>query len=185
MRNTFRMIGVLTIIGFISGASLVLIYAYASPLIKNNQEEETRGAIFKIFPDAKNITSQSSDKETVFVVKNANGALLGYAFLAEGNGYQGKIKMMAGIRPDLTTLAGIEVLESQETPGLGQEITQDKFRSQFRGLKTKPEITYVKNKLPEKPGEIQAVTGATISSSAVVSILNNKIMAIREGLTKK
>ncbi len=89
---------------------------------------------------------------------------------------------MAGIKPDLETLVGIEILESQETPGLGQEITGDEFKAQFKGLMVLPEITYVKNKLPERPNEIQAVTGATVSSSAVCSILNEKIEKLRPNL---
>lgn len=184
MRNTLRMLGVLTIIGFISGASLVLIYAYASPLIKNNQEKETKSAIFKIFPEAKKVNTVKLKEESIFKAENANGILLGYAFLAEGNGYQGKIKIMAGIKPDLETLTGIEILESQETPGLGQEIARDKFKTQFKNLKTKPAITCLKNKFPEKPGEIQAITGATVSSSAVVSILNEKIGKIRDEMRR-
>lgn len=178
MRNTLRMISVLTIIGFISGAALVLMYEYANPLIQDNQEKEKKEAIFKIFPQAKRYNETRISDEAVFEVKDAAGRTLGYAFLAEGNGYQGAIKIMAGIKPDLKSLVGIEILESQETPGLGQEITGDEFKAQFKGLLASPEITYIKNKSPEKPNEIQAITGATVSSSAIVSILNEKIRSI-------
>ncbi len=92
------------------------------------------------------------------------------------------IKIMAGIKEDLITLVGIEILDSQETPGLGQEITSDKFKSQFAGLKTLPGINYVKNTEPTEPNEIQAVTGATISSRAVCAILNEKINELRKNL---
>jgi electron transport complex protein RnfG len=181
MRNTVKMISVLTIIGLVSGAALVLMYEYASPLIINNQKRELKEAIFKIFPKAKSYGKKVLNNEKVFEVKGDAGGIMGYAFLAEGNGYQGTIKVMAGIKPDLETLAGIEILESQETPGLGQEIASDKFRAQFKGLRVLPEITYVKNRPPTKPAEIQAITGATVSSSAIVSILNEKIKAIRKG----
>ena len=89
---------------------------------------------------------------------------------------------MAGIKPNLESISGIEILESQETPGLGQEITKEEFKSQFRSLSALPEITYVKNKKPTRPNEIQAITGATVSSSAVCSILNEKIAKIRKAL---
>lgn len=182
MRNTIKMIGVLTVIGLVSGAALVFMYEYANPLIIDNQKKELKEAIFKIFPEAEKYEEKIIGGEAVFEVKDTSGQSLGYAFLAEGNGYQGTIKMMGGAKTDLKTLVGIEILESQETPGLGHEITGDKFKSQFRGLKAEPEIAYVKNKPPTKPGEIQAITGATVSSSAVVSILNEKIRAIRKGL---
>ena len=184
MRKTLQMISVLTIVGLVSGTMLVFMYKYANPLILDNQRSEMEESIFKIFPKADTYDKDIIEDNVVFRVKEKSGKLLGYAFLAEGNGYQGVIKMMAGIEPDLETLVGIEILESQETPGLGQEITQGKFKAQFKGLTTSPEITYVKNKSPERPNEIQAVTGATVSSSAVCSILNEKIKAIKEKLKK-
>lgn len=182
MRNTAKMISVLTIVGLISGAALVFVYNYANPLILKNQKDEMKKAIFKIFPEGKTYDEETVDKIAVFKVQDEKDAFLGYAFLAEGNGYQGAIKMMAGIKPDLETLVGIEILESQETPGLGQEITTDKFESQFKDLKTTPPIDYVKNVKPANPNEIQAITGATISSRAVVTILNETIEIIKEHL---
>jgi len=176
VKQVLRIITVLTVVGIISGASLVFVYKYASPLIENNQKEETRSAIFKIYPEAKTYTEKG---EELFLVKDKNEKELGYAFIAEGNGYQGKIKIMAGIKEDFSTLLGIEILESQETPGLGQEITSDNFRKQFINLKTSPDIEYVRGKKPDKANEIQAITGATISSRAVVTILNARIEEIK------
>lgn len=182
MRNTIKMISVLTMVGLISGASLVLVYQYASPLIADNQKNEMKEAIFKIFPDTKTYEQKEAGEDVFFVVKDKTGKLLGYAFIASGNGYQGEIKMMAGIEPDFKTLVGIEILESQETPGLGQEIAGDNFKNQFKGLTAEPEITYIKNAKPTKPNEIEAVTGATISSRAVCSILNDTIEKIKDKL---
>jgi len=182
MKKVLQMIYVLTFVGLVSGATLVFVYQYADPLIAENQANETKEAVFKIFPDAKNYKEETIAGEAVFRVNDKNGKLLGYAFVAAGNGYQGTIKLMAGIENDLETLVGIEVLESQETPGLGQEIIQPEFKSQFRGLKASPEITYIKNQKPTKPNEIEAITGATVSSSAVVTILNERIKIIKEHL---
>jgi len=182
MRNAIKMISVLTIIGVISGAALVLMYGYANPLIEKNKKDEIKKSIFKIFPEGKSYTSETIAEVDVFRVKNDKGAFIGYAFLAEGNGYQGVIEMMAGLSPDRETIVGLEILDSQETPGLGQEIATDAFTSQFKALKVAPEITYVKNVKPTKPNEIQAITGATISSRAVCEILNDTIDAIKGGL---
>ena len=84
-----------------------------------------------------------------------------------------------GVDPEISAIQGIEILESQETPGLGAEILGNKFKNQFRNLSISEAITYVKNKKPEKPGEIEAIAGATISSRAVVSIINKKIEEIK------
>ncbi len=197
MKNTIRIISVLTIVGLISGAALAFIYSYAKPLIAKNRKNEMEKAVFKLFPDAKKYDKVAMGENIIFKVTGKSGKSLGYAFIAEGNGYQGPIKIMAGIKPDLVTLKGIEILESQETPGLGQEITGDDFRAQFDGLNVSSGVTCVKYKKPDTPGKtqaitgatpaagkIQAITGATISSKAVCAILNEQGKIIKEKLSK-
>ena len=181
MRKILQIIIVLTAVGLISGVALVFIYRYTAPLILENQIKETQGAIFKVFPEGVSFEKSRKSKD-VFLVKNKSGKSLGYAFTAEGNGYQGKIKLMAGVKQDLKTLSGIEILESQETPGLGHEITTKKFKDQFRKLSSIPEILSTKGKKPVGTNQIEAITGATISSKAVVGILNNKLETLRNEL---
>jgi electron transport complex protein RnfG len=118
----------------------------------------------------------------VFEAVDSKGKVLGYAFLAEGNGYQGTIKMIAGVDEAITTMKGMEVLESQETPGLGAEIAEEPFRGQFNGLSLTHEIVYLKNEKPDQPYEIEAITGATISSRAVVNILNKRVDELRKAI---
>ena len=183
MKKTMQMIMVLALVGFLSGTSLALVYRYATPLIESNQKEELKEAIFKVFPGGRKYESVIKDGEELFEVYDKTGMPLGYAFIAEGNGYQGKIKMISGIKKDLSTLYGIEILESVETPGLGGEIANSKFKSQFKGLKFSPEIECVK-KEKAKANEIQAVTGATISSQSVTNILNERITRIVEILKR-
>ena len=99
--------------------------------------------------------------------------------LAEGQGYAGPIKMLVGIAPDLSRVLGIEVIESTETPGLGARINEEEFQNQFRGLSTRGGVEYVKGKAPQSDNQIQAITGATISSRTVVRIVNETIEDIR------
>lgn len=178
------MVVALVLVGVISGAALVLIYTSTASKIKDNMNKEYEKAVLKIFPTADlaaqgKKTSKEGTKALLEVVDKEN-KVLGYAFLAEGNGYQGTIKVLAGADPDLTKLKGFEVLESQETPGLGAEITGDKFKDQFNGLSIDHKIEYVKNEKPEEPYQIEAITGATISSRAVVNLLNKRIAEVRE-----
>ena len=66
----------------------------------------------------------------------------------------------------------MQVLESRETPGLGDRIYKDEvFVAEFRDLAVEPSIEVIKGH-GEAPHEVDAITGATISSKAVVSILN-------------
>ncbi|MDP8259330.1 MAG: RnfABCDGE type electron transport complex subunit G [Candidatus Aadella gelida] len=169
--SVLSMISALVIVGMISGYALVYVYKYATPKIEENIEKETKKAISSIFPGTVTI----EDDKDMFKAIDAKGEVLGYAFLAEGNGYQGTIKLIAGADKEMKKLSGFEVLESQETPGLGAEIGNKAFKEQFRGLPLGKNIEYVKNRKPTKDNQIEAITGATISSRAVVNILNKKI----------
>ncbi|MFH1878904.1 MAG: FMN-binding protein [Candidatus Omnitrophota bacterium] len=177
-----RMITALTVVGVISGVFLVFVYNYSMPRIKINISRETETSIKNIFPEADKIIPAA--EKDVYTVEDSSGALLGYALLAEGNGYQGVIKLIVGVSPDLTRTHGMEVLDSQETPGLGAEIAGDNFRKQFQGLDITRDIEYVKNQKPQKPYQIEAITGATISSRAVVTIMNKRIDEVKKAMLK-
>ncbi len=179
MKNAIRMILVLVVVGLISGGALVSVYNYASPLIEKNKEKELKDALNKVLPEV--VDYKEIEANRLYEGRGKRNRLVGYAFIAEGNGYQGKIKIIAGIDPGLKELKGIEVLESSETPGLGAEITKEPFKSQFRGLSVVPDVTFTKGAVSEK-NEIQAITGATISTRSVVKILNKEIARIREVL---
>ncbi|MBU0683618.1 MAG: RnfABCDGE type electron transport complex subunit G [Candidatus Omnitrophota bacterium] len=173
----FKIIFSLAIVGILSGAVLVFVYNYAMPKIKINVKSETEKAIKDIFPKVNKIENM---KDEVFQVMDEQDKLLGYAFIAEGNGYQGTIKMIIGVDTGISKIVGMEVLESQETPGLGAEIAEQNFRKQFEGLSITQDIEYVKNQKPQKPNQVEAITGATISSRAVVNIINKTVTAARK-----
>lgn len=184
MRKYLQMVIVLGLAGFISGTSLAFVYNYTIPLIEAYQKGELlKTAIFNIIPYSARYEMVIKDDEEFFKVFDKDDNLLGYVFTAEGNGYQGNIKMIAGIMTDLSTLHGIDVLESVETPGLGGEIASDKFKSQFKNLEFIPMIKCIKEEKKEK-NEIQAITGATISSQSVAKILNEKTAKVIEILKR-
>ena len=178
-KNTvLRMIVALATIGIISGVCLVFVYNYATPKIKINIEKETESAIKEIFPDSGKI--EKTKEKGIFKISDKNGKMIGYAFTAEGNGYQGLIKVIVGVDPEITKMQGMQVLESQETPGLGAEIASTQFRQQFVGLDITHPVEYVRNKKPQQPYQIEAITGATISSRSVVNLLNKRIEEVRK-----
>ncbi|MBN1872135.1 MAG: RnfABCDGE type electron transport complex subunit G [Candidatus Omnitrophica bacterium] len=178
MKNALRMISVLIIVGLVSGGVLVCVYNYASPLIQRNEEEALQEAIFKVLPGITKYNELKKDGMTLYEGLDQKGNVSGYVFIAEGNGYQGPIRLIASLDKDLSRLTGLEVLESSETPGLGAEITQEFFKEQFRNLPVLLKIAFTKGAV-SKPNEVQAITGATISTRAVVEILNLKIEEIR------
>ena len=87
---------------------------------------------------------------------------------------------MIGLTPDLERITSLEILEQVETPGLGTKVTEEPYKGQYKNLVTSPKIEWVKGKAPSKPNEIQAITGATISSKSVVAIVNEGIAKVKD-----
>jgi len=184
MNKRLKIILVLTIFALISGGILSIVYLISSPLIEANVLEEQNKSIFKVIPEAKSYEEKVKDDIKYFVCKDSEGNIVGIALPAKGNGYQGTIKLMIGLTSDLKQTTGIEILEQVETPGLGGRISEDSFQKQFKGVYTQPAIGYVKNKRPEKTTDIQAITGATISSRSVIAIINKNIKKLSSVLNQ-
>ena len=183
MKQSIKMILVLIIVGLMSAGLLVSVYNYASPLIEENEKKALQEAIYKLMPEAVRYKKITKDGIVLYEGIDEKGNVIGYAFKAKGNGYQGEIELMAAIDTELKELKGIEILKSIETPGLGSEITEEPFKKQFHGLSVLPEITFTKDKVT-KDNEIQAITGATISTRSVVAILNSEIARIRTAFNR-
>lgn len=179
MSTTVKMMITLGVIGIVSGGFLFGINDWAAPKIEFHRVEETKAAIFEVVPSAANYEKIQPSPFEVFKVFDKNKKQIGYALPYEGNGFQGKIRLMLGISSDLKTLTGLKILEQLETPGLGAKVADEPFTGQFSNLSAVPQVNYVKGKKPENPNEIQAITGATISSKSVVFIVNAGIEALR------
>jgi len=178
----------LGVAGLLSGFLLVGIFLVTKPQIERNQAEALHKAVYEVVPGSTSSTAfldrdgklvpydgpqDVLPKEpAVYAARDASGKFLGYAVEAEGNGFQDTVKLIFGYDPVTKKLLGMRVLESRETPGLGDKIMKDQaFVSQFAGLEPRPQIEVTK-KGKTKPNEIDAITGATISSKAVARIIN-------------
>jgi Na+-translocating ferredoxin:NAD+ oxidoreductase subunit G len=180
MKTIIHMILTLSILGIIAGGSLALVNGWSAPLIAANQKAETERGIFLVQPEGKTYEKVDNAGFELYKVFEEDNDLVGYSIVYDGNGFQGKIKIIAGITPELDKIKSIEILDQVETPGLGTKITEDPFKNQFRELNTSPGIAWVKGTPPSAPNEIQAITGATISSKAVVDILNGGMNRLRD-----
>lgn len=107
---------------------------------------------------------------TYAVGKDANGNEVGYVFVTVSKGYGGDVKIMTGIDKD-GAVTGISPLELNETAGLGMKAQNDSFLDQFKG-KVKDIAV---NKNSASGNEIQALTGATITSKAVTAAVNEAL----------
>ncbi|MCF7803375.1 MAG: FMN-binding protein [Candidatus Marinimicrobia bacterium] len=188
MNTTGKMIIVLTLIATLSGGVLSSWDGYTAPKIEQYRLEQLRQAIGDVLPAHETYEKIETDTKTFYVGKDAGDATVGIAFLAIGSGFQGEIRMMVGVTPDFSEITGLAILEQVETPGLGTKIVEDPtnkqnpdwFTDQFQGVDPIPGISVVKNQKPAGESQVQAITGATISSKSVVDILNNTIADAKE-----
>lgn len=120
--------------------------------------------------------------KTLYVGYEADGRTIrGYALPVGGPGFWGPIQGMVGIAPDATRLLGIAFITHSETPGLGGRITEAWFTDQFADLPLYPiegdrNIFYLKPEgTARASNELDAITGATNTSSAVETFLNQEL----------
>lgn len=137
------------------------------------QEESARKEVFpeaETFEEIENINSILGTTDAEKLVKEVfsclkNGEVIGRVYLVESNGYGGVISMSVGI-DNSGKINGVKIISLSETPGLGSKVQEEPFISQFVGITPKQALTVVKS--GSKDEEINAVSGATISSKAVV-----------------
>ena len=115
------------------------------------------------------------EKDGHYAGLDGSGETVGYVFETEGKGYGGTVKVMTGIDTD-GSITGVVILSHSETPGLGANAEKESFREQYKQpvANLAGGISVVKFQTP-KEGEIQAMTGATITSTAVTNAVNSAI----------
>lgn len=135
-------------------------------------EQKAMGRIIEADKFDKSTVELNGEQTYYTAVKN--GETVGYIFIVSAHGYGGDVKVMTGIGPDGKVIA-IEVLDaSNETPGLGQNVTKEDFWEQFKGQSGQLEVKQ----------EINPVTSATISSKAVTKCVN-EALKLYELITKE
>jgi len=186
-----RMILVLTLITVLSGGILAGWDMYTKPRVEYHREQALKAAIAEVLPAHDSYLAKDSPAGTLYLASNAGtDDLVGVAFMAVGSGFQGELRIMVGLTPDLSKVTGIKVLEQIETPGLGTKIVEDPsnkqdpfwFPAQFKGVHTSPDMVVIKNAKPTQKHEVQGITGATISSQAVTRILNETIAEVKAAM---
>ena len=127
--------------------------------------------------EEKQLTVDGS-KYTCYIGKNANGETVGYTVTTQDKSYGGAIEVMTGFDAE-GKITGIEILTIDDTPGLGMNAKNDKFKGEYIGKSG--ELTV--SKTASADNEIQAITGATITSKAVTRCVNlaSKIMTETKG----
>jgi electron transport complex protein RnfG len=113
------------------------------------------------------------------------GQIKGVAIERGEPGFQDVVQLIFGYDPQTATLLGMKVLESKETPGLGDKIFKDQsFVDQFFAGPRPPLVAVKAGAGKGRPNEIDAITGATISSKAVIDIINHALQEWRPVLDR-
>ena len=164
------------------GGGLAAVEIGLKPIIEENKRIEIFSQIPELIPGASSESSEEA-RPGVYEAKSEEGATVGWLLRASGQGFADRIECLIGVDADAKTLTGIYVLDQKETPGLGDYITdQGRFRKWFEGQPTAQPLRVVKSASPPPAGEVQALTGATISSDAVADIVNKRVAAFRAEL---
>ena len=128
----------------------------------------------------------------VLEARSADGKLIGYAFQVVGRGFWDMLRGYMAVGPELTTIRGLAFYEQSETPGLGAEITEPWFEQQFRdkqipdaGAREGALIRLVRPGGEKRPGDADAVTGATETSKRVEDIVNTTLESFLKTMRKR
>ena len=122
---------------------------------------------FEEVKDVKTDNSKGVKVSEIYEVKDASGNTVGYTLKVLPSGYGGTIELMVGIDSAKGQVSGINVVSNSETAGLGAKSTDPEFSDQYKG-KPLEELSVLKNGTPGDT-EIKAISGATITSTAVTN----------------
>lgn len=194
----WRLIATLAVTGALAGLLIVLVFGWARPRIEAYQAEVLRNAVQEVlhqparyerlFVYAGTLAPQlpagtdSTRVERVYLGYDANDVPIGFAIVTNKAGFQDQIRLIFGFDPHGGRLLGMKVLESKETPGLGDKIEKDSaFVAGFRGVSV-PLLGVKSGSGKGDPQEVDMITGATISSRTIIEAINLALERLRPQL---
>lgn len=205
---TVAMIRTLGGAAFLSAFLIVLTYQLTIENINKNKlraiemnvlkilDGATTQRVFEVAPEGLKAVPEgvAPTGKVIYAGYDASGALKGVAIEASSKGYQDVVRVMYAFDPAAQQVTGFTVVESKETPGLGDKIAKDpKFLANFDGLDATLDssgqalahaIEMVKNGTKTQPWQIDAISGATISSRAVTKMINESLQEMAPYLAK-
>ena len=193
MKERVWVIILLLIVSTVCAGILGIINVKTRPLIAKNKELNLKRAVLSALqvPYQKKeleetfeaeVQLHTSDEIPFYLRYSEEGKLEAVAFKLEGSGLWAPISMLIALKPNLETIHGMAILEQAETPGLGARIVEAEFLAGFVGKRIEPEIILVSRKKAERENEVDAITGATLSSKALEEIINKESHRYREAI---
>jgi len=181
---------------FLFGLLIATANAAWQERILKNEEEKFNNLARQMLPDANDFETAVENievdtgkgKKKLTSVKKAlaaDGKCIGWAFKCEGSGFADKIKLVLAVDAGFEQLKGFGVLSSNETPGFGDQIKLPYYRNQFVDIPAEELILSKIGDAGKKDAEIIAISRATVSSRAVVDIVNNFLPQVKDQIVTK
>jgi electron transport complex protein RnfG len=190
--STFRLVATLAVAGALAGLLIVLVNLHTKPIIDKYKAEQLQKAVYEVLPGVERYATyylvdnalsfslpegaKESEYKRIYVGYDASSQLKGIAVSRGESGFQDVVQIIFGFDPSNGKLMGMKVLDSKETPGLGDKIFKDMaFVEQFYAGPETPLVGVKIGAGKGAPNEIDTITGATISSKVVISIINHAL----------
>lgn len=205
MRDNARTILFAAVLGIICSIMLAGANLFTAPYrLANEKAEEVRNFLAALEVPV----SAEADSKTLLEIFNRDikvlelGKLTLYEYRPEksekpialavpfsGSGLWGPVKGVLALEPDLLTIRGVRFYQQEETPGLGGEIGSDWFQEQFKGKEIvsgdgKPGFRVLKSGGTADRNSVDGITGATMTSDRVQTMMNNLARALWEERSK-
>jgi electron transport complex protein RnfG len=166
-----------------------------TPRIRQNEQQGVNQIMANLLPQAKtfeqiadaeiNLGGGKKSNSRICKALSADGQCVGWVLSAEGVGFADKIELLIAVDKNFEKIAGIDFAAINETPGFGDNAKKPAFRNQFAQAPA-GELKLVKTGDAAKiDSEIVAITGATVTSTAVVNSVNNFVEPVKEYMLSK
>lgn len=167
------------VLSLVFGAALAGVQGALQPRVEANKLADTLGQIPALVPGAVSGVPETVAGLRTFRALDAQQNDVGRVLAAAGQGFADRIELLVALNRAGDTITGLYIVDQKETPGLGDFITKEKWRAQFAGKPATQPLVVTKAGA-RRPDQVDGVTGATISSEAVVAIVNAAIANWRQ-----
>jgi len=190
--STFRLVMTLAIAGTLAGLLIVMVNQHTKPIIDKYKAEQLKIAVYEVLPGIERYTTyylvdgalsltlpegaKEAEYKRAYIGYDTSDEIRGVAISRGEPGFQDIVQVIFGFDPANGKLTGMKILDSKETPGLGDKIFKDQvFVDQFFAGPETPLVGVKIGAGKGNPNEIDTITGATISSKVVIDIINHGI----------
>jgi len=196
--RAWKLVLVLCAFGAACGLTLAAAFGWTQPRIDAHQALLTDAAVREVLKQPDHFTTlyvsgqrisdhapagvDPAKQERVYLGFDGAGRAVGFAVSASGPGFQDNVKLIFGYDPATDRLTGMKLIDQRETPGIGDRVEKDlDFVKEFVGPKTPIEGVKV-GRGAGNPHAVDMITGATISSRAVITMINKRLAALEPAL---